>query len=148
MRILVTTSPLYGHFLPMLPLIRAARAAGHQVVVATGPDLGAEVRRRRDLTYWQVGPSMADVLAGIARRPSDPGADRMGALRQDAIAYFGEPGIARAQELLPLAAAAPPDVVIHEQGDFAGGRSRPPSTSSVSRTGTDRTWPSPGNWSR
>ena len=120
MRILVTTSPLYGHFLPMLPLIRAARAAGHQVVVATGPDLGAEVRRRRDLTYWQVGPSMADVLAGIARRPSDPGADRMGALRQDAIAYFGEPGIARAQELLPLAAAAPPDVVIHEQGDFAG----------------------------
>lgn len=119
MRILVTTSPLYGHFIPMLPLIRAARAAGHQVVVATGPDLAAEVRRR-DLTYWQVGPSMADVLAGIARRPSDPGADRVEALRRDAIAYFGEPGIARARELLPLAAAAPPDLVIHEQSDFAG----------------------------
>jgi len=119
MRILVTTSPLYGHFLPMLPLIRAARAAGHEVVVATGPDLAAEVRRR-DLTYWQVGPSMTDVLAGIARWPSDSGADRVEALRRDAIAYFGEPGIARAQELLPLAAVAPPDVVIHEQSDFAG----------------------------
>jgi UDP:flavonoid glycosyltransferase YjiC (YdhE family) len=119
MRILVTTSPLYGHFFPMLPLIRVARAAGHHVVVATGPDLAAEVRRR-DLELWQVGPSMADVLACIANRPPDPGADRAEALRRDAMAYFGEPGIARAQELSPLAAAAPPDVVIHEQSDFAG----------------------------
>lgn len=119
MRILVTTSPLYGHFFPMLPLIRAAQAAGHEVVVATGPDLAAEVRRR-NLNLWQVGPSMQDVLAGIANRPADPDADPAAALQRDAMAYFGEPGIARARELMPLAAATPPDVVIHEQSDFAG----------------------------
>jgi UDP:flavonoid glycosyltransferase YjiC (YdhE family) len=119
MRILVTTSPLYGHFFPMLPLIRAALTAGHEVVVATGPDLAAEVHRR-NLTLWQVGPSMKDVLAGIAGRPADPTADPAAALRRDAMAYFGEPGIARARELMPLATAAPPDVVIHEQSDFAG----------------------------
>lgn len=119
MRILVTTSPLYGHFFPMLPLINAAREARHEVVVATGPDLADEVRRL-DLTFWPVGPSMAQVLAGIARRPVDPGVDQMEALRRDAIAYFGEPGIARARDLLPMAAAEPPDLVIHEQSDFAG----------------------------
>ena len=46
MRILFTVGPLVGHLQPMLPLLRAASAAGHQVVVATGPDLVGELQRR------------------------------------------------------------------------------------------------------
>jgi UDP:flavonoid glycosyltransferase YjiC (YdhE family) len=38
-RVLFTSCPAYGHVLPMLPLIRAAERAGHDVRVATGPDL-------------------------------------------------------------------------------------------------------------
>ena len=123
MRVLITTSPLYGHFFPMLPLIAALRQDGHEVTVATGPDL-ADAVRRRNLRMWEVGPSMAEVFAGLRhRRPevtatssSDPAA----ALRRDAMATFGEPGLARTAELLPLVEAEPPDVIVHEQGDLAG----------------------------
>ena len=38
-RILFTTWPAFGHLLPMLPLARAARAAGHDVVISSGSDL-------------------------------------------------------------------------------------------------------------
>ena len=45
-RVLFTSCPAYGHILPMLPLIRAAERAGHDVRVATGPDLLAHLTRR------------------------------------------------------------------------------------------------------
>ena len=35
MKFLLTSNPLLGRFLPMVPLIRGARAAGHEVMVAT-----------------------------------------------------------------------------------------------------------------
>ena len=38
-RVLFTSSPAYGHVLPMLPVVRAATRAGHEVRLATGPDL-------------------------------------------------------------------------------------------------------------
>ena len=41
MKILVGAWPAYGHLLPMLPLIRAAQRAGHEVVVSSGADLAA-----------------------------------------------------------------------------------------------------------
>ena len=36
MRILFVTSPLQGHLLPLIPLARACRDAGHEVHVASG----------------------------------------------------------------------------------------------------------------
>jgi hypothetical protein len=38
MRVLVVASPLPGHLLPMVPIARALRDAGHDVVVGTGGD--------------------------------------------------------------------------------------------------------------
>lgn len=35
MRLLFTTAPLRGHLFPLVPLAWAARAAGHEVLVAT-----------------------------------------------------------------------------------------------------------------
>lgn len=119
MRALITTSPLYGHFVPMLPLIDAFRHAGHDVTVATGPDL-ADAVRRRDLRAWIVGPSMTDLLVGLRTPRPEPETDRLTALRRDAITYFGEPGVARARELLDLIATEPPDLVVHEHSDLAG----------------------------
>ena len=46
-RVLFTSCPLYGHVLPMLPLIRAAGRAGHDVRVATGPDLSRHTEQPR-----------------------------------------------------------------------------------------------------
>lgn len=119
MKILITTSPLYGHFFPMLPLIGAMRRAGHTVAVATGPDLADEIHQR-GLACWNVGPRMADVLVGIHSRPEEPMDDPMAALREAALDYFGEPGVARATDLLTMIAADPPDLIVHEHSDLAG----------------------------
>jgi len=36
MRVLFTSVPAVGHFLPVVPLAMAFRAAGHEVLVAVG----------------------------------------------------------------------------------------------------------------
>src|SRR6476659_4414168 len=113
MRLLFTSTPLFGHFMPMLALIDAAMQAGHEVVVATGPDLADEVGRR-GLPLWQVGPSTAEVFGRRAALPELSGATHIELLRRDAIAIFGWPGYQRARDLVPLAAEWRPDVVVHE----------------------------------
>ncbi|MFJ8141536.1 glycosyltransferase [Streptomyces sp. NPDC096013] len=60
MKALFTTFPAYGHLLPMLPLARAAAAAGDQVVVAASEDLH---RTADDLTMRALGPSLPELLA-------------------------------------------------------------------------------------
>jgi UDP:flavonoid glycosyltransferase YjiC (YdhE family) len=119
MRMLFTSTPLFGHFMPMLPLIGAAVQAGHDVIVATGPDLADEVDRR-GLRLWQVGPSTAEVFDRRAALPEMPGATQVELLRRDVIAIFGWPGYQRARELTPLAVRWRPDVVVHEAADYAG----------------------------
>ncbi len=119
MRLLFTSTPLFGHFLPMLPLIDAATRAGHDVIVATGPDLADEVTRR-GLTLWQVGPGMAEVFAHRASLQVPADASHLELLRRDAIALFGWPGYQRARELAPLTSQWAPDIVVHESADYAG----------------------------
>ena len=117
MRILFTTSPLIGHLRPMLPLLRAAGAAGHDVVVATGPDLVRELQRRGVQT-WAVGPAAADIIA--ARQPRSPDVAAAAHLRRSASLMFGQPGAARARDLLPRASRWSPDLVVHEITEVAG----------------------------
>jgi hypothetical protein len=45
-RVLFTSCPAYGHALPLLPVIRAAERAGHDVRLATGPDLAGPLAAR------------------------------------------------------------------------------------------------------
>jgi UDP:flavonoid glycosyltransferase YjiC (YdhE family) len=117
MRILVTTSPLAGHFRPLLPLLRAASAAGHQVVVATGPDLLGEVQRRGYQT-WSIGPAARETWSEL--RSSPPLQDAAEQFARSASVLFGRPGVARAQDVLPRAAHWAPDVVVHSLTEVAG----------------------------
>ena len=70
MRVLFTASPLVGHIFPMLPLMNAARDAGHEVVMATGAEMVPDVRRR-GFTTWTVGPGIAEAIAEL-RQASEP----------------------------------------------------------------------------
>jgi len=105
MRLLFVSYPLYGHVNPMLPLALAARAAGHEVVFATGPDLGPELAAH-GLAHWDAGPTHADVLAGHAPSP----------------AMFTTGIAARADDLLRQARARAwrPDVVVGDEFELAG----------------------------
>ena len=118
MKFLFTTNPLLGHFLPMVPLIRAARAAGHQVRVATGADLAPAVHRH-GFPIWAVGPRMSSVWAELARS-ADPTQHQADQQRHAAITLFARPAVARARQLLPMAESWRPHVVVHELYELAG----------------------------
>lgn len=103
-RFLFVCNALQGHLNPMLPLALAARAAGHAVVFATGPDL-AEQARQQGFEAWPVGPTH----------------QRAGGNQQASwLDYFAATAEARAAELLPLAADWRPHVVIYEETELSG----------------------------
>jgi UDP:flavonoid glycosyltransferase YjiC (YdhE family) len=118
-RILFTANPLVGHVLPMLPLMHAARAAGHEVVLATGADLVPDVQRRGFPT-WTVGPTIGEVFAELARAAAVPAASHEEQLRRDAVHLFAAPGIRRALDLVRPATAWRPDIVVSEIAEPAG----------------------------
>lgn len=118
MRTLFTSNPLVGHVFPMLPLMHAARDAGHEVVMATGAEMVPDLLRR-GFTTWTVGPSFAEAVADLQQAsavPARPGEQ----LGRDAIHLFARPSVRRALELIPRAAAWRPDLVISEITEFAG----------------------------
>jgi UDP:flavonoid glycosyltransferase YjiC (YdhE family) len=104
MRILFVCNPLHGHLNPLLPLARAARDAGHAVVVATGADM-APLARREGLTAWFVG--MTHAQAG-------------GNTQASWLDYFEASARARIAHLAPRCAAWRPELVIHEETELAG----------------------------
>jgi UDP:flavonoid glycosyltransferase YjiC (YdhE family) len=118
-RILFTASPLVGHVFPMLPLMHAARDAGHEVVLATGAEMIPDVRSRR-FTTWTVGPGIGEALADLGRASAEPAAGHEEQLGRDAIHLFARPSVRRALDLLPRAAAWGPDIVVSEITELAG----------------------------
>lgn len=123
-RVLFSSSPLIGHLLPMLPLAAAARRAGHQVIIATGPDLRDDIERR-GFTAWSVGPSLAEIEQAGLPRPPGPGATEKQILWSNAQRLFINPSIARAAELIGLTATTPVDVVVQELYELGASYVRP-----------------------
>lgn len=70
MRVLFTAWPGYGHLMPMLPLARAARDAGHDVVIATGPDLAGQMQLRGFATRPAGRPDAGRELRAVSGRAS------------------------------------------------------------------------------
>jgi UDP:flavonoid glycosyltransferase YjiC (YdhE family) len=121
MRVLVTSTPGYGHVLPMVPLALALQARGHTVLWATSADACTRVRAvgltaaEAGLTEADIAPVRADMrrsLAGL--RPEELPTVVFPVL-------FGETRTPPMLEaLLPLAREWRPDLVVHEQGELAG----------------------------
>ena len=119
-RILFSTWPAHGHLLPLLPLARAALAAGHEVVIASGAE-GAAEAARRGFDVWDVGPGRDEAGAAFARRRAGPRGDRPGGAIPTLIAgVFGAAALRRADDLVPRAEAWQPDLVVHPITELAG----------------------------
>ena len=112
MRLLFTSTVGLGHLLPLLPLALAARAAGHEVTVATA-QRHADRLIALSLRHWEIGET-AEQDRRAVQRPDDPEAGPT--------AVFGR--------LNPLAALPAmqsiveewrPDVLFSEGAEFAGG---------------------------
>jgi UDP:flavonoid glycosyltransferase YjiC (YdhE family) len=103
----------------MLPLMHAAREAGHEVVMATGSDMVPDMARRGFPT-WTVGPGFADAGAELAAANAVPPASHEEELARAAIHLFAGPSTRRVRDLIPRATAWRPDVVISEITELAG----------------------------
>ena len=119
MRILCTSNPLVGHWLPMLPLARAAQEAGHEVVIATGPDAVPEIERR-GFTAWSIGSDLETIQTGLRSRPRSPAETDEERTIADGLAMFADPAIARARDLLDRTADWGPDMVVQEIYELGG----------------------------
>jgi len=118
-RVLFTSCPAYGHVLPMLPLVRAAERAGHDVRVATGPDLVGTLTAR-GLDVHAVGPRWATSWSAHEAVWADPGTPEEQKMMDGVVALFGTPALARLADLLALAESWRPDLVVHEVLEMAG----------------------------
>lgn len=111
MRILFTSFPGLGHLHPLVPLAVAARAVGHDVRLATGPDLVGWVRAC-GLEAHPVGLS-SDAVHEIARRDF-AGPDRSGHMFTD----VWVPGALA--DLRDLTVGWSPDLLVTEEQEYAG----------------------------
>jgi UDP:flavonoid glycosyltransferase YjiC (YdhE family) len=111
MRLLFTSFPAYGHFHPIAPLALAARDAGHDVLVASGPDL-ARWAESCGLEASSVGLEHTDArLAAQSRYSDDTWTPHM---FTDIWVSSALPG------LLALSDSWRPDLVVHEELEYAG----------------------------
>ncbi len=120
MKILFTSWPALGHVLPMLPLARAAQAAGHEVVISSGADLAPVIERCGFVAHGS-GPTLAESYASIAA--NWPKLSDLPPEEEQRIAsrlLFGAGAVQRARDLLPFDAQWQPDLVVHEITELGG----------------------------
>lgn len=113
MRILFSAWPGYGHLLPMVPLVRAAQRAGHEVVITTGPDLVPHASSLGVATA-AAGPTAAESYASL---PHNVMISRLPASEQSEFAakyLFGAAGAVRARALTLFWSTWKPDLVVHD----------------------------------
>lgn len=113
MRILFVSWPGYGHLLPMLPMIRAAQRAGHDVVVSSGADLTRMIEGL-GLRAHRSGVTTAE---GYARLPDSVTISELRPEEQFELGarhLFGAGAVDRARDLLDLVATWRPALVVHD----------------------------------
>jgi UDP:flavonoid glycosyltransferase YjiC (YdhE family) len=118
-RVLFTSCPAYGHALPMLPLIRAAERAAHDVRIATGPDLLGPLASR-GLDVRAVGPTFGESWSAHEAVWADPGLPEEQKMMDGVVALFGTPALARLADLVAMAQEWRPDIIVHEVLEVAG----------------------------
>ena len=119
MRILMSCTPAYGHFHPLVPFALAAVARGHTVAFATSEDLIDRVRTagfeglQTGLPLHEHKRLLESELAEYAQLPPDEGRafifPRVNALRART----------NLQHLLQAAERWAPDLIVHETAEFA-----------------------------
>jgi UDP:flavonoid glycosyltransferase YjiC (YdhE family) len=118
---LFTCRPGYGHYYPLLPLARAAAAAGHAVAFATGEPI-REMAEADGFEAFTAGPDSAAIRAAIV---AAYGPLEKIPREQHRQFFFGRvfTGIelpARLPELLAITDKWRPDLIVHELSEFAG----------------------------
>ena len=113
MRVLFGSWPAYGHLLPMVPLIRAAQRAGHEVVVSSGGDMAALVGQL-GVAAHRSGVTLTE---SYRRMPDHATVSELPVEEQAGFAarhLFGAGAVDRARDVLDLVGSWRPDLVVHD----------------------------------
>lgn len=117
MRVLFTAAPEVGHIVPLLGVAAAARDAGHDVVIATHSSRHPLVAQA-GIDALPAGLSGADVTAERLRRW--PSTSSLPATVWGVRMWVHIAAPAMAADLTTIVERWRPDVVVHEEGEFAG----------------------------
>ncbi|XEC96007.1 nucleotide disphospho-sugar-binding domain-containing protein [Paenibacillus tarimensis] len=119
MKILFTSFPGLGHFLPVVPLAWAARAAGHEVIVATtGP--AVEASCRAGLPTVEASPDI-DVIAVIKKSAVQSFRDPFSSTNLSITAkWMAEVSNNMADRTVQIARSWKPDVIVQTPFEAAG----------------------------
>ena len=113
MRILVGSWPGYGHLLPMVPLVRAAQEAGHEVLVTSGVDMHP-LLDQLGVPAHRSGVTLAE---SYQRIPDGAVISRLPPEEQPIFAaqhLFGAGAVDQARDVLALVDGWRPDLVVHD----------------------------------
>jgi UDP:flavonoid glycosyltransferase YjiC (YdhE family) len=119
MRVLCSSTPMEGVFTPFVPLGRALLAAGHDVLVATGPDLQSRVASDGFATAV-AGPTALEGALTAMADPAVANTTPEGESWQFGAAMFG--GViapAKLPKLRQLTDHFRPDLIVHPPVDVA-----------------------------
>lgn len=122
MRILITTLDASSHLRAVVPVATAARAAGHDVVVAGPAGLARAVRDDYGLDFQPAGVDWTadDASAEAIGRQLAFGAHRAYTDTLAQKVFFGPPALRAAADLFAFAGRWRPDVVVRVAEDFGG----------------------------
>ncbi len=116
MRVLISTTPMEGVFAPVVPLAAALRAQGHEVLVATAPQLLARVRAA-GLPGVAAGPDAPEAAARAMTLPEFAAGTQPWRIGAVMFSRVMAPG--KLPELHALADRFAPDLVLHAPVDLA-----------------------------
>lgn len=121
MRVLCTCLPGHGHFNPTLALAQGLARAGHEVAFATAADFCPHIERT-GFAAFPAGISLADQMQDAQRRyPEQAGLKAMARFEQFVPRMLaGVAAPARAADLVPLVRDWKPDLLVHDETEFAG----------------------------
>jgi UDP:flavonoid glycosyltransferase YjiC (YdhE family) len=109
---------MFGHFTPLVPLVAELQGRGHQVLVATEPAFGDEVRRR-GFNHIGVGRDVTldDVFSVLPEIFEVPPEDQDAYARPRVFVELRASNVVG--DLLDVAAEWRPDLILRESGELA-----------------------------
>lgn len=121
MRVLCTCLPGHGHFNPMLALAQGLARAGHEVAFATAADFCAHIEGT-GFPAFPAGLALARQMEEARRvYPEQAGLVAMERFEQFVPRMLaGVAAPARAADLVPLVERWKPDLLVHDETEFAG----------------------------
>ena len=121
MKVLCTCLPGHGHFNPMLALAQGLRRAGHEVVFATAADFCPHIEKT-GFQAFPAGLTLAHQIQTARRRyPEQDNLVAMERFEQFVPRMLaGVAAPARAADLVPLVETWRPDLLVHDETEFAG----------------------------